>query len=56
MHAGFGHVQVGMVTKLFVLILHMTGSCELDKSLKSFSAAAICPWEMHILYNPDGIV
>ena len=24
-HAGFGHVQVGMATKIFVLILHVTG-------------------------------
>ena len=37
----------------------MTGisaSCELDKSLKSFSDAAIRPLEMLILYNPDGVV
>ena len=49
-----------MATKILVLILHVTGdqclSCELDKSLKSFSDAAIRPWEMHVLYNPDGIV
>ena len=25
-------------------------------SLKSFSDAAIRPWEIHVLYNPDGIV
>ena len=29
-HAGFGHVQVGMATKIFVLILHVTGDqCQL---------------------------
>ena len=29
-HAGFGHVQVGMATKIFVLILHVTGNqCQL---------------------------
>ena len=49
-----------MVTKIFVLILDVTGmgisaSCELDKIVKSFSDAAIHPWEMHVLYNPEGI-
>ena len=37
----------------------MTGisaSCELDKSLKLFSDAAIRPLEMLVLYNPDGVV
>ena len=52
-HESFGHV--GMATKIFVLIPHVIrdqcqSSCELDKSF-SFR-----PWEMHVLYNPDGIV
>ena len=58
-HAGFGHVQVGMATKYlfwFYTWLAISASCELDKSLKSFSDAAIRQWEMHVLYNPDGIV
>ena len=30
MHAGFGNVQVGMATEMFVLILHVTGDqCQL---------------------------
>ena len=29
-HAGFGNVQVGMATEMFVLILHVTGNqCQL---------------------------
>ena len=40
----------------FYMRLAISASCELDKSLKSFSDAAICPWETHVLYNPDGIV
>ena len=29
-HTGFGHVQVGMATKIFVLILQVTGDqCQL---------------------------
>ena len=34
----------------------ISASCELDKNLTPFSDVAIHPWEMHILYNPDGIV
>ena len=51
-----------MATKVFILILQVTGdhsinaSCELDKIVKSFLDAATRPWEMHALYNPDGIV
>ena len=49
-HAGFGHIQVGIATKIFVLILHVT--------VVSWTRAwnRFRPWEMHILYNPDGIV
>ena len=58
-HAGFGHVQAGMATKIFVLILHVTGDqCQLWvwQELEIVSDAAIHPWEMHILYNLDVIV
>ena len=42
-HAGFGHIQVGMATKLHVFVLNFdsihgwrsSASCELDKSLKT---------------------
>ena len=34
----------------------ISASFEADKSLKSFSDVAIRPWEMYVLYNPDGIV
>ena len=40
----------------FYMWLVISASCGLDKSLKSFLDAAICPWEMHVLYNSDGIV
>ena len=39
----------------WLAISSISASCELDKSLTSFSDAAIRPWEMHVLYNPDGI-
>ena len=61
-HAGFSHVQVGMATKLFVLIFDSTRDwrsvpvVSWTRTWKSFSDAAIRPWEMHVLYNPDGVV
>ena len=53
-------------SKLFVLMFNST--CDWpsvpvvswtrawNPTWKSFSDAAICPWEMHVLYNPDGVV
>ena len=61
-HAGFSHVQVGMATKLFVLTFDSTRDWRSvpvvtwTRAWKSFSDAAIRPWEMHVLYNPDGVV
>ena len=48
----------------WLLILHVTGDkCQLwvgqeleNPAWKSFSDAAIRPWQMHVLYNPDGVV
>ena len=51
-----------MATKLFVLTFDSTrdGRSVLvvswTRAVKSFSDAAIRPWEMHVLYNPDGVV
>ena len=54
--------QVGMATKLFVLTFDSTcdwrsaTAVSSTRASKSFSDAAIHPWEMHVLYNPDGVV
>ena len=62
LYAGFGHVQVGMATKLFALTFDSTRDwrsvpvVSWTKAWKSFSDVAIGPWEMHVLYNPDGVV
>ena len=48
----------------WLLFLHVTGDqCQLwvgqeleNLAWKLFSDAAIRPWEIHVLYNPDGVV
>ena len=61
-HAGLSNVQVGIATKLFVLTFDSTRDwrsvpvVSWTRAWKSFSDAAIRLWEMHVLYNPDGVV
>ena len=61
-NCSLGHVQVGMATKLFVLTFDSTRdwrsvpAVSWRRAWKSFSDATIRPWEMRVLYNPDGIV
>ena len=52
--------RLGWQLKIFVFdstrdSVAISASCELEIEDR-FSDAAIRPWEMHILYNPDGIV